>query len=538
MWDVLPIEQKVEYKRMILAFASLSEVFAQKAESNEEPNIYGPIINSKFQETVFQKVFNASAEDIGNTSYEVAISLNISENREIKYLIGIKTFGINSGDQKIAQFKANHNDWADIINQIENNAKAIKNDKEKIDQINYDLYKKLALEIANLRNMRIKSSESNLKGFSIKLGDDNVESVYHVLMTSGKGEDPCIFVGEISYDKIKVENIEILGCTGTKNPTNFKFTDGIHEYKFTPADSQLYMTFHNKEIVKEKWKVVYLDNPYELFLNIANKLDKITENNEGKLANIVENKINSKIQKSFSWLLTNKDNEVEKFSGINLFYALGSKLSNSNRTKRILSLKEKYQSKNMLSIIEDIDKYLKDSANKDSEKEKKEKFRREIISRIDKIDDIKFEEDTKKLLFRNTKEVYIAIPKSKEFHKNNPTFFIQTNKKFFKDDGKFAISKEERTFDLVFEPSGEKVKAHITQEYGKAIATQDDQGILGKWILHDIFQLKPYEPLTRKRLEEIGLNGVRLYKLEDEDAVHIQFIWIDIENLPLDYVNK
>ena len=123
MWEILPSEQKSEYKRMILAFASLTEVFSQKAENNENKESYAPIINSKFQETVFQKAFNASAEDIGNTSYDAAISLKLSENEEIKYLIGIKTFGINSGDQKIAQFKANHQEWAEIINRIENNSK-------------------------------------------------------------------------------------------------------------------------------------------------------------------------------------------------------------------------------------------------------------------------------------------------------------------------------------------------------------------------------------------------------------------------------
>ena len=57
-------------------------------------------MNSKFQETVFQKSFGIG-EDIANTSYDA--SLLIDENK--KYLIGIKSFGLYSGDQKIAQFK-------------------------------------------------------------------------------------------------------------------------------------------------------------------------------------------------------------------------------------------------------------------------------------------------------------------------------------------------------------------------------------------------------------------------------------------------
>lgn len=52
---------------------------------------------------------------------------------------------------------------------------------------------------------------------------------------------------------IDVANIEIIGCSSAKNPANFIFTDGKHEYKYTSADSQLYMKFNNKEIVLDTW---------------------------------------------------------------------------------------------------------------------------------------------------------------------------------------------------------------------------------------------------------------------------------------------
>ena len=66
----LPTNQKDEYKRLILAFSSLTEMFIQK--SIDDNILPMPIINSKFQETVFQKVFKATAEDIGNIRYYVA----------------------------------------------------------------------------------------------------------------------------------------------------------------------------------------------------------------------------------------------------------------------------------------------------------------------------------------------------------------------------------------------------------------------------------------------------------------------------------
>ena len=122
MWKDLPEKQKQEYKRMILAFASLTEMFAQKAENGENNTAISPIINSKYQETIFQRVFHATAEDIGNTSYDASIKIATKDGNEKKYLIGIKTFGIASGSQKIAQFKANHDEWSSIINQMRSNA--------------------------------------------------------------------------------------------------------------------------------------------------------------------------------------------------------------------------------------------------------------------------------------------------------------------------------------------------------------------------------------------------------------------------------
>lgn len=123
MWENLSQADRAEYKKMILAFASLTEMFAQKAETDDDTEILlSPIINSKYQETVFQRVFKASAEDIGNTSFDAAIAHTDENGHVVKYLIGIKTFGIAAGAQKVAQFKANHDAWAKTINAIRANA--------------------------------------------------------------------------------------------------------------------------------------------------------------------------------------------------------------------------------------------------------------------------------------------------------------------------------------------------------------------------------------------------------------------------------
>ena len=213
MWDNLSETEKFEYKKMILAFASLSEMFAQKAEPKDGKEvIIKPIINSKYQETVFQRVFNATVEDIKNTSYDVSLKRRAGDGHVVKYLVGIKTFGKNSGAQKIAQFKGNIIDLIDIMNEISSNSKG-HTDKREIDIINEELYKKLAIKVSKLRNLRIDSSISQVQGFSVSDENDDVQAVYHVLMPATNGGNPCIFVGETSYDKIDVDNIKVIGCT-------------------------------------------------------------------------------------------------------------------------------------------------------------------------------------------------------------------------------------------------------------------------------------------------------------------------------------
>lgn len=527
MWDDLPKEQKEEYKRMVLAFASLTEMFAQKSENNESEKTISPIINSKYQETIFQKIFNATAEDIGNTSYDASIRL-IKNGIEMKYLVGIKTFGIGSGSQKIAQFKANHDEWSPIIDQIRANAN--ENDgriktKEDINTANATLYLELAKKIAKLRNARIKSSESNIQGFTISYGKDKVQAVYHVLMPSEKGKSPEIFVGETAYTPIDIDNITIKGCTGPKNPTNFDFTDGHHNYRFTSADSQLLMDFENYKIVKDKWNVVYADDAYSLFSNLADQIYGKSEQEK---------------EESYSWMITNKNGEVESFSGFNSFYGVGSKLATAQRIYRIENVIKSSSPKIDSEIRERIKQYLKSfllrKASSKEEKEEKVILREKIMKVAKTTHDADFIQSIEKLVYRPKDELYIPIPNSRKFHDSHPDFFGIGIGTFKVNSKKLAHDKSKCQFNLIFEPSGECIRSYITQDDGKAIESVQKQSYLGEWILRGIFQLNDYEPLTTKRLNEIGINGIRLYKNGDSSDIHLQFIWIDIDNPPIDFV--
>ena len=186
-------------------------------------------------------------------------------------------------------------------------------------------------------------------------------------MPSPKGEAAAIYVGETSYDQINVGEISVIGCTSARNPTNFDFTDGNHTYRFTSADSQLLMDFGNKQIVQEKWDVVYADDAYGLFSGLADRI-------YGTRAPV--------ISESYSWLITNEDGEVERFSGFNSFYGTGSKLAVDQRERRISDLAVKYSDvmdENYLKqITEKLRSYLLVKASSKAEKEAKAVLRREI----------------------------------------------------------------------------------------------------------------------------------------------------------------
>lgn len=524
MWENLPEDQKEDYKKLILNFASLSEAFSQKVEVDSEgeedlqQNI-APIVNSKFQETVFQRSFEAYAEDIGNTSYDASLIVN-----EKKYLIGLKSFGIGSGDQKIAQFKraqAERN-WGSIFSQISKNSEGI-TDKKEIDTRNGALYKELAIEISNLRNQRLLSSKENLRGFKAE-NETEIIAVYHYLMPSKKDETPKIFVGEVPYYDIDIANIVIEGCTSAKNPLNFKFTDGRHKYKYTYADSQLYMTFTKTSL--EEWAVHYVDDPFSIFAEMNNVLPNPEKPQ-------VENPKKLEVIQTLTWKI-----DVKPRSGFNQFMGLFK-----NKEKSIQSCINELE-KNFSEVfgVTELIKELNDFKDNYRGMKREEKYatRDRIMSMCKEIDSnqnvINCSEETRyrgvvevarKCLFRSPNEIYIPIPQSKNVHGNNPNFF---GTEIAKMDEKGNLEKEleERRFKLEFLPSHEVIEAQIVQSYGKGIQSSKDQSILGKWILEKVFQLAEFEPLTNERLNDLEINGIRLSKFSDADNhIGLEFIWDD-----------
>ena len=156
---------------------------------------------------------------------------------------------------------------------------------------------------------------------------------------------------------------------------------------------------------------------------------------------------------------------------------------------------------------------------------------------VENIGNKNLEKEIEKTIFRPISEMYIPIPNSRTFHNQKPDFFGKDIGKFKKDSNKLLLPKEKRIFNLEFISSKNIIKAYINQDNGKSIQSYKDQQILGEWILRGVFQLEPREVLTKQKLIEVGINGIRLYKFKDyKRGMGIEFIWIDENNPPLDSI--
>ncbi len=98
---------------------------------------------------------------------------------------------------------------------------------------------------------------------------------------------------------------------------------------------------------------------------------------------------------------------------------------------------------------------------------------------------------------RHHDEVYIPVPII--IHKLFPDFFPD----------------RDTPFNLTF-PDGEKVVAKICQENGKALMTQSNRK-LGKLILRDGLHLKIGELVTYEKLQLLGIDSVRIDKIDNQD---------------------
>ena len=318
VWEKFDKGQRNEYIKFLQVYGALSNLFRQKQGD------LIPYLDSKFQETVFSKVFKSENVDIGNTPHDVLIEFG---NERIG--IGLKTWmGSKPSFQKVMQLKR----YQSEINEYRND------------------FLSLASKISEIRNERVKSDYQ-------RLGLSEDKNIYHYVT-----RDKSLFtVNECAYPLIETNKIKIT----SKSPSAIFWTDGNKDYKYTFGDSQIHQKFDAdkyKTLVLDKFDVKIIEDPFEFLLKAY---FEIIENSKP---------IEQKIIEIYLPLYSYKTKEVEERSGLNAWN--GASKNKGSETLRPLNeiyipipmeFHKKHPdffTKNIFDVINERKKYKNDKKNR------------------------------------------------------------------------------------------------------------------------------------------------------------------------------
>ena len=214
-------------------------------------------------------------------------------------------------------------------------------------------------------------------------------------------DKPQIKVGETSYLSIDSNKIEIIN-KNKKYPQNFDFTDGQHNYRYTSSDSQLLMDFKNKEIVLETWDINYHEDPFFFFENL-HQFNFLGDKSTTFITNS-EAQSDEKIIDSVSWMIANKNGQLETSSGFNAFDG-STKLPLDIRKEKITKIKEKFSSlilntdlNYIISALEEV--LLRSWTQSAKDINEKKLLRTKLIVYISRLNNQSLINDIEKLVFR------------------------------------------------------------------------------------------------------------------------------------------
>ena len=222
VWKQFSSEQRNEYIKFLQVYGALSNLFRQKQGD------LIPYLDSKFQETVFTKIFNSQNVDIGNTPHDVLCVFGSN-----RIGIGLKTWmGSKPSFQKVMQLKRYQNE----INLYRN-----------------DLHS-LAFKISEIKNERMEFDYERL-GLSVD------KNIYHYV-TRDKG---LFTINECPYPLIDTNNLRDLNATQSA----LSWSDGNKDYRYTFGDSQIHQKFDSnkyKSLVLDKFDVKIIEDPFAFLL--------------------------------------------------------------------------------------------------------------------------------------------------------------------------------------------------------------------------------------------------------------------------------
>lgn len=261
VWEQYSQEQRDDYIKYLQVYGALSNLFQQKQGR------LIPYLDSKFQETVFAKIFSSENVDIGNTPHDV---LSILNGKRIG--IGLKTW-MNSGPsfQKVMQLKRYQNE---------------------IESCKHNLAD-LAYMISAIKNNRMKSDYE-------RLGLTESNNIYHYITR----DEGLFSIHECPYPLIQLDKIRILKGTSS----SFSWTDGIKDYKFTYGDAQVWQNFDSEKystLTLDRFNIKIIEDPFSFLLKAY--FDQIETVKE----------VHQDIVEVYLPLYSYKTGEVQNKSGLN-----------------------------------------------------------------------------------------------------------------------------------------------------------------------------------------------------------------------------
>lgn len=326
IWDQYTEEQKKEYINFLKVYGALTNLFRQKQGD------LIPYLDSKFQETVFAKIFNAENVDIGNTPHDV---LSVFGTKRVG--IGLKTWmGSNPSFQKVMQLKRYQKD----INVFRDDPEA------------------LAFKISEIKNERMLFDYE-------RLGLDHQSNIYHYI-TRDKGK---FVLNECTYPLVDLNNLNNFNTTDT----SFQWSDGHKEYKYTFGDSQIWQKFDsskNDTFILDQFNVDIIDDPFKFLLDAYfNMIDTTSKAKE----DIVE---------VYLPLYSYRSKEVEEKSGLNAWN--GSSKNKGSDTLRPLNevyipIPREFHKKYPSFFIDDIFQFEKFKEEYSGDKNNKPEVRFHLI---------------------------------------------------------------------------------------------------------------------------------------------------------------
>lgn len=322
VWEKFSKEQREEYIKFLQVYGALSNLFRQKQGE------LIPYLDSKFQETVFAKIFNCQNADIYNTPHDV-----VSVFGDVRIGIGLKTWmGSKPSFQKVMQLKSYQND----INLHRNNLHS------------------LAYKISEIKNEKLKFDYE-------RLGLSEDKNIYHYV-TRDKG---IFTINECAYPLIDLDNLKNIKATASA----LSWSDGNKEYRYTFGDSQIHQKFdcpNCNSLILDKFDVKIIEDPFSFLLKAY---FEIIENSKPVEIDIVE---------VYLPLYSYQSKEVKSKSGLNAWN--GASKNKGSETLRPLNeiyipIPREFHKKHPSFFTENIFEFEKNQKEYDGNKENKPEVR-------------------------------------------------------------------------------------------------------------------------------------------------------------------